>query len=68
MKISVSWDIKPCSAFNVARRLLAIRFRQASCWAYSSTVKMEATCSSEMLVDLTTRCFIPEDNILHNHH
>jgi hypothetical protein len=40
------------------------------CSAYSSTMKMEATCSSEMLVDFqqTTCRYIPEDSTLHNHH
>jgi hypothetical protein len=40
-----------------------------SCLAYSSTLKMEATCSSETLADFqwTTRCYIPDDIILHNH-
>jgi hypothetical protein len=39
------------------------------CLAYSSTLKMEATCSSEMSVDFyrTTRIYVPEDTTLHNH-
>jgi hypothetical protein len=34
-----------------------------SCLDYSSTLNLEATCSSETSVDLqrTTRCYIPED-------
>jgi hypothetical protein len=34
-----------------------------------STQKMEATCSSEMLVDfqLIAHHYVPEDGILHNH-
>jgi hypothetical protein len=38
-------------------------FALASCWAYSSTLKMEATCSYEMLVDFqrTIRRYIPEE-------
>jgi hypothetical protein len=37
--------------------------------AYSSTLKMEATCSSETPPDLqrTTRLFTPEDRTLHDH-
>jgi hypothetical protein len=36
---------------------------------FFSTLKMEAICSSETLVDfrLATRRYIPEDKILHNH-
>jgi hypothetical protein len=44
----------------------------AWCWCFawlSSTLNMEATCSSETTVDFqrTTRNYIPEDRILHNH-
>jgi hypothetical protein len=40
-----------------------------SCSAYSSTLKREVTCSSETSVDFqrTTRRYIPEDIIFHNH-
>jgi hypothetical protein len=40
-----------------------------SCSAYSSTLKMEAICSSETSVHFqqTTRRYIPEDSTLHNH-
>jgi hypothetical protein len=40
-----------------------------SCMTYSSTLKMEAICSSEMSVDFqrATRRYIPEDRNLHNH-
>jgi hypothetical protein len=40
-----------------------------SCLAYSSTLKMEAKCFSETLVDFqrTTRRYIPEDSSLHTH-
>jgi hypothetical protein len=36
--------------------------------AFSSTVKMETICSSEMSVDFerSTRCYIPEDGGFHN--
>jgi hypothetical protein len=35
----------------------------------ASKLKMEATCSSKMLVDFqwTTRHYIPENRVLHNH-
>jgi hypothetical protein len=38
-----------------------------SCLAYSSTLKMEATCSSEMSVDFqqTVWRYIPDDRTLH---
>jgi hypothetical protein len=47
----------------------ATRFMLVSCLAYSSTVKIEATCSSETSVEFhrTTRRYIPEDRTLHNH-
>jgi hypothetical protein len=37
--------------------------------AYSSTLKMEIICSSEMSVDVIriTRCYVPEDRTLHSH-
>jgi hypothetical protein len=40
-----------------------------SCLAYSSTLKMEETCSSETLVDFkqTTRRYIAEDRIFHRY-
>jgi hypothetical protein len=40
-----------------------------SCLAYSLTVKMEATCSSETSVDFqrTTSRYIPDYKVLHNH-
>jgi hypothetical protein len=45
---------------------LSPAFTLASCLAYSSTLKMEATCLSETSVDFqrTTRRYIPEDRIL----
>jgi hypothetical protein len=41
-------------------------FTHVSCSAYSSTLKMEAVCSSETSVDVgqTTRSYIPEDSTL----
>jgi hypothetical protein len=45
-------------------------FMLVSCLAYSSTLKVELICFSEMLVDFqqTTQRYIPNDRILHNHH
>jgi hypothetical protein len=71
----IFWDITPCSPMKVGRsfgrclKMLAARFTMDSCLAYSSTLKMEATCSSEMSVAFqrTTRRYIPEDRTLHNH-
>jgi hypothetical protein len=44
-------------------------FTLVSCLAYSSTLKIEATCSSETSVyfQRTTRRYITEDRILHKH-
>jgi hypothetical protein len=44
-------------------------FTLASCLPYFSTLKMEATCSSETSVNFqrTTRRYISEDSTLHNH-
>jgi hypothetical protein len=41
----------------------------ASCLAYSSTLKIEATCPSKTLVDFqwTTPRYIPEGRTVHNH-
>jgi hypothetical protein len=49
--------------------LLALSFILVSYVAYASTLKMEATYSSETLVDFqwTTRRYISENIILHNH-
>jgi hypothetical protein len=43
-------------------------YKLGSCLPYSSTLKMEAICSSETSVKfkLTIRRYIPEDRILHN--
>jgi hypothetical protein len=77
MKSSISWDITQCSPLSVNRRygvtcsaLLATCFRLVSCLAYSSTLKMDATCSSKTSVDFqrTTRCYISENKTLHKGH
>jgi hypothetical protein len=50
-----------------ARRLcLSPAYTLVSCAAYSTTLKMDAICSSETSVDFqrTTRCYIPEDSTL----
>jgi hypothetical protein len=74
-KSTVFWDITPCSSSKVNRRFggnqrsLLPFFTLVSCSAYSLTLKMEETYSSETSVDfqLTTRRYIPEDSALHNH-
>jgi hypothetical protein len=43
MKKSVCWDVTRCN-----RALYAACFMMISCLAYSSTLKMEETCSSEI--------------------
>jgi hypothetical protein len=49
--------------------LLDACFTLVSCLAYYSTLKMEATCSSETFFDFhwTVRRYIPEDRNIHNH-
>jgi hypothetical protein len=70
MKSSVFWDIKPCSPLKVKGRFGGSRLLPmlVSCLAYSSTPKMEATCTSEMLVNYRgTRCYIAEDSAPYTH-
>jgi hypothetical protein len=80
MKISVFWDITPCSPLKpnwhfggtCRHQPQGRRISQATCFtlvsylAYSLTLKMEATCSSETLVDFqrTSQHYIPEDRTL----
>jgi hypothetical protein len=49
--------------------MLATCSKQLTCLAYSSTLKMEATCSSETSVDFqrTTLRYISQGIILNNH-
>jgi hypothetical protein len=69
MKSINFWDITPCSPLKVNRRLGGTSDRLA-CWFLaefiSSTLKMEAICSSEASVDTqrTTRRYIPEVDTL----
>jgi hypothetical protein len=52
------------------KSLLATCFMLVPCFAYSSTLKMNVTCSSETLVDFqqTTRQYIPEvRTLIHRH-
>jgi hypothetical protein len=61
----IFWDVMPCSAvasFPPACLLILAEI-------ISSTLKMEAICSSETSVatQQTTRRHIPEDDTLHNH-
>jgi hypothetical protein len=67
LKSSIFWDIMLCSKKQVASRAVsAICFMLVSFLAYSSTLKIEATCFSETSVDFqrTTR-HIPDDRTLH---
>jgi hypothetical protein len=45
------------------------RFMFVPCLAYSSTLKMVETCSSEtsLYCQLPTQSYIPEDKTLHKH-
>jgi hypothetical protein len=69
VKSSVSWDNTSCSQPSANQVLLASSFMLASCFAYSSTQKMEATCSSETSLDYqrNTRNYILEDITFYNH-
>jgi hypothetical protein len=53
----------------VSFELYSLTSTLVSCLAYSSTLKMEAKCSSEVSVDFrrTTRRYTPEDGTLDNH-
>jgi hypothetical protein len=69
LKNPIFWDTTPTvSAEHIP--LLVTCFMLVYCVAYSSTLKMEATCSSETSVDYqrTAFCCFPEDITLPNHH
>jgi hypothetical protein len=76
-KISTSWYVTLCSPLKINRHFegtcrLHLRgklcFMLVSCLTYSSTTKMEVTCSSKKSVDFqgTTQCHILEDRNLHS--
>jgi hypothetical protein len=64
------WQAGLCSAGakNKPNKKPGCTITLVSCLAYSSTLKMEATCSSETSIDFrrTTRRYIPEDGTLQN--
>jgi hypothetical protein len=53
----------------MSQALLTTCFMLVSCLAYSSTLKIEATCSPETLVDFQciTQRYIPECITFHNY-
>jgi hypothetical protein len=59
MKIFILCYIVPCNTGEICSAFLM----PASCLTYSSTMKMDATCSSETSVDIQriTQNYIPED-------
>jgi hypothetical protein len=74
MKISILWDIMPCSLMKVYGRfggtcsrqqedLLVTYFKLVSCLAYFSTMNIEMKIFSETCVDfqLSIWRYIPED-------
>jgi hypothetical protein len=75
VKSFIFWDITPCSPLKVDYvreehfALLAACFMLVSCLAYSSTLKMEAICSSKMQDEFqrTAQHYIPESRTLRNH-
>jgi hypothetical protein len=65
-------DMTPCSLVGSERTIplfLLPAFTLVSCSAYSLTLEMEATYSSETSVDFqrNTQPYIPEDRTLHDH-
>jgi hypothetical protein len=74
MKSNIFWDITPCSPLQVNRHFggtyrlhlfcLPSAFTLVSCSAYSSTLKIEAICSSETSVHFhrTIRRYVLEDS------
>jgi hypothetical protein len=66
MKNSVFGDMTPCSPLKVNRRFGGPPGFTLVAFLLFSTLKMEATCSSEMLIDFqrTARNSIPEDRNL----
>jgi hypothetical protein len=73
MKSTIFWDLMPCSPLKANRRFggtyrLRLQDRRINKQdsAYSSTLKMEAICSSETSVGFqrTTQRYIPEDSTL----
>jgi hypothetical protein len=72
MKRSAFWDIMPCSPLKVNRRFgknVASIFSKKPAQREGSSKQSSAVCSSETPINFqrTTRCYIPEDKILHNH-
>jgi hypothetical protein len=50
LEMTVFWDVTPCRFGNRLRH--APSFLVVSCLAYSSTMEMEVTCSSETPIDI----------------
>jgi hypothetical protein len=70
-KSSIFWDITLCGLLKVNRCFQGTYSALlVSYLTYSLTLKMEATCSSEISADFqwTTWHYIPEDRTFHNHH
>jgi hypothetical protein len=68
---SIFWDKILFSLLKINRWTLLVNcFILLSCLDYSSTLKMEATCSSETLVDFeqTTQPYIPKGITLQNYY
>jgi hypothetical protein len=66
---ALKWRVLSSGFILVHKLCLPPAFTLVSCSAYSSTLKMEAICSSETSVDFqrTTRRYIPEDSNIYNH-
>jgi hypothetical protein len=69
LKSIIFWDVTPCSLFSCNRRFGGTpAYMLVLAEIISSTLKMEAICSSETSVvnQRTTLRHIPEDDTLHN--
>jgi hypothetical protein len=70
LKSIIFWDMTPCSLLSCNRRFcLPPACLLVLAEIISSTLEMEAICSSETSVatQRTTRRHVPEDDTLHNH-
>jgi hypothetical protein len=65
--VQVHWCCRGMHCIHPSRAPLATCFLLVTCMVYSSTVKMEAVCSSQTSLNFyqILLCHFPEDSILH---